>query len=280
MPIITRKVVDSNQLRSQQLEDYLSKSKTNFAVLPDYASMEAYKGDTLVTIYESMALLSKYLKQVIVLKTTGVVCGLSGRGSGLQRRLIDESQSKEFGIYCQRLADAKAGNAGFQRQLLELGTTAKTQLERMLNDAHSLPEIFDDIAKSHTKDELKVLRSGKPYTNPMIKTLMENVLRMAVQLFKNHPNVRVWPDRTSLPNHFIFRSSLCAYLLALEWISVGGAQGVRPDKLRNDMVDVSFAAYGTYFDGLLSKDEKVQRIHYLARVLLSVAFGCQISGMP
>lgn len=103
MPTITRKVVDSNQLRSPQLEAYLSKSKTNFAVLTDYASMEAYKGDTLVTIYESMAVLSKYPEQVIILKTTGVLCGLSGRGPGLQRRLIDQSQSSEFGIYCQRL---------------------------------------------------------------------------------------------------------------------------------------------------------------------------------
>lgn len=169
MLTITRNVVDSNQLRSPQLLDYLSKSTTNFVVLTDYAAMEAYKGDTLVTIYESMAVLSQYPQQVVILKTTGVVCGLSGRGSGLQRRLIDESQTREFGVYCQRLAAAKAGNAGFQRQLLDDGKAATKQLERMLNDVHSLPDAFDDIAKSHTKDELDIrLLSGSDHGNALI----------------------------------------------------------------------------------------------------------------
>lgn len=259
------------------MREYLATSKTNFAVLTDYAAMEAYKGDTLVTIYESMAILSEYPEQVIILKTTGVVCGLNGRGSGLQRRLIDESQTNEFSVYCQRLAAARAGNTGFQRQLLENGKAATKQLERMEADVHDLPDVFDDIAKSHTDEELGILRLGEPYTTPMIKRLMENVLRIAVQLFDNHPNVRVWPDRKVVPNLFIFRASLCAYLLALDWISVGGAKDVKAARLRNDLVDVNFAAYATYFDGLLSSDNKVQRLHFLARVLLANAFGVQIA---
>jgi hypothetical protein len=42
-----RKIVDSNVLQSPVLRAYLSKSANNFAVLTDYAAMEAYKGDTL-----------------------------------------------------------------------------------------------------------------------------------------------------------------------------------------------------------------------------------------
>ena len=87
-----RKVVDSNQLQSDALRSYLSQSKQNFAVLTDYAAMEAYKGDTLVSIYKSMEILTAFPDQVIVLKNTLVTCGLSGRGSGLQRRLIDRSR--------------------------------------------------------------------------------------------------------------------------------------------------------------------------------------------
>ena len=79
-----RKVVDSNFLQSDELRDYLSKSAGNYVVLTDYAAMEAYKGDTLGTIYRSMEILADYPKQVIVLKGTQVVCGLRGRGAGLQ----------------------------------------------------------------------------------------------------------------------------------------------------------------------------------------------------
>src|SRR5208283_5895624 len=62
----TRMVVDSNALQSPVLRDYLSKSIDNRAVLTDYASMEAYKGNTLVSIFRSMALLADFPRQVIV----------------------------------------------------------------------------------------------------------------------------------------------------------------------------------------------------------------------
>jgi hypothetical protein len=51
-------VVDSNYLQSQALRDYLSASTDNYAVLTDYAAMEAFKGDPQV-IYRSMEILAE-----------------------------------------------------------------------------------------------------------------------------------------------------------------------------------------------------------------------------
>jgi hypothetical protein len=79
-----RKIVDSNFLQTDRLRSYLAKSKRNYAVLNDYASMEAYKGDTLVSIYKSMEILSEFPKQVLILKDTQTICGLSGKSSGLK----------------------------------------------------------------------------------------------------------------------------------------------------------------------------------------------------
>ena len=82
-----RKVVDSNFLRSDQLHKYLSKTTNNCVVLTDYAAMEAYKGDTLASIYRSMEILSQFPKQVIVLKGTQAVCGLRGRRAGVTKEV-------------------------------------------------------------------------------------------------------------------------------------------------------------------------------------------------
>lgn len=276
-----RKVVDSNYLRKPELREYLSKSKANVAVLTDYAAMEAYKGDTLVSIYNSMSVLAEFSEQVIILKNTLITCGLNGRGGGLQKRLIDTSQTKEFRLYCERLAAAKAGNTALQRQLLDLGQEATRHLERMLSDAEVLPTVIEDIARAHTVDELRILRTGAPYSDEMVKKLMTAVLHTAATMFEGHPSVPARPDREDLPNTYIFRAALCAYLLTLDWISVGGAtaaRGANATTIRNDMVDVNFAAYATFFDGLLSSDEKVQRIHAEARLFLAAVFGCHISG--
>lgn len=279
-----RKVVDSNYLQKPELRQYLSASKQNTAVLTDYASMEAYKGDTLASIYKAMSVLAEFPQQVVILKNTLFVCGLSGRGSGLQQRFIDTSQTKRFSVYCNNLIAARSGNMALQRQLLELGREATRHLEeRMLADAKSMPTAIEYVATTYTKEELAALRTTTRYSDQTVKKLIESVLYIALNLFQKHPSVRNLPRQKEMPNTFIFRAALCTYLLALEWISVAGAHGAkaaRATTIRNDMVDVNFAAYATFFDGLLSSDAKVQRIYLEARVLLATVFGCHIVGGP
>ena len=278
-----RKIVDSNFLRSSELRSYLTASQQNMAVLTDYAAMEAYKGDTLVSIYNSMSILSEFPTQVLVLKSTLVTCGLSGREAGLQKRFIDAHQTKGFGIYCRNLEAAKAGNVALQRQLLELGREAMQHLdERMLSDAGTFPSAVEHIAATYTKEELVALRTAAPYSDEMIKKLIMCVLHAALEMFRSHPRVQKLPHRNEMPNTFIFHAALYAYLLALDWIAVAGAQGakgVNVKNIRNDMVDVNFAAYGTFFDDLLSCDGKTQRIYGKARLVLARVFGCQVSGL-
>ena len=273
-----RKVIDSNQLQSKLLYNFLSASTKNFAVLTDYVAMEAYKGDTLASIYKSMEILCDFPLQVIVLKNTRAACGLSGRGSGLQRRLIDEPQTSEFPLYARNLQAAKRGNLALQRQLLDHGKEATAHLERMLADAGNSGAAMEDIAAMHSKEERSTIRTGKPYSTELVNRTVQNVIRISGSLFASHPNVRNRPTFEELPNTFIFRAALCTYLLALEWGARGGVRDASPTKLRNDFVDMNFAAYSTYFDGLMSADAKVSRIHQEARIWLSALFGSHMHG--
>lgn len=273
-----RKVVDSNFLQDPRLRAYLTKSSSNIAVLTDYAAMEAHKGDTFASIYKSMSILVDFPAQVIVLKGTSTACGLSGRGPGLQKRLIDAKQTTEFPVYCQCLRAAQNGNGAFRSQLLENGKEATAHLDRMLAEAALLPETIDSLAKNYSKDERRLLRSAGHYSEELIRKLIESVLEIARTMFAGHPSVQRFPPIKELPNTFIFRAALCVYLWALEWIAEGGAKGAKPTTLRNDMVDINFATYATFFDGLLSKDGKAQRIYKEASVFLSAVFGCHLAG--
>jgi hypothetical protein len=116
----------------------------------------------------------------------------------------------------------------------------------------------------------------------MIKKIILGVLHMAVAMFEGHPRVQHLPNQKDMPNTYIFRAALSAYLLILDWIAIAGpraAFGASPKKLRNDMVDINFVAYATYFDDLLSNDAKTIRIYDKARLFLWRVFGCQISGL-
>lgn len=57
--MVLRVVIDSNRLQSDDLRAFLQVSPNNFAVLTDYAWIEAYKGNSLVSIQKSMGVVRR-----------------------------------------------------------------------------------------------------------------------------------------------------------------------------------------------------------------------------
>lgn len=273
-----RLVVDSNRLQSDELRNFLSRSTNNVAVLTDYAAMEAYKGDTLASIFRSMEVLADFPTQVIVLKGTRAACAQRGRASGLQRRLIDDAQTREFPQFVDHLRLAQQGQSDLERQLLEHGHAATAHLERMLADAYTTGDVIEEFAALYSKDERRAIRQGENLPAEAVNRTVQIVLQIAGKAFREHPDVKFIPKYAELGNTFIFRGALATYLLVLDWAARGGGRDASPAKLRNDFVDMNFAAYGSYFDGLLSADAKVRRLHRELRLWLIALFGCQLPG--
>ena len=67
---------------------------------------------------------------------------------------------------------------------------------------------------------------------------MKNVTLLSIKMFGDHPRVTKKPPLPELVNTYIFRMALCGNLLAQEWIAVGGAKNVKPERMRNDVVDM------------------------------------------
>ncbi len=267
-----RAVVDSNFLQCDGLRAYLSKSPANMAVLTDYAAMEAHKADTLEMLYRSMAIVAEFPKQVIVLKGTQAVCTLSGRASGLQRRMIDHEQTRGFAEYSRHLATARRGDLSLQAQLLDRAREARLQMERILHDVQDFAGAVEGLADQFKNDEIQIIRKGTPYTREMAGKMMQQILMIARVLFDRHPRVTKLPPMRELPNTFLFRTALCSYLLAKRWISVGGAQQAKLERIRNDLVDVNFAVFATYFDAFLTADRKINELYRETDWVLSNIF--------
>jgi hypothetical protein len=90
---------------------------------------------------------------------------------------------------------------------------------------------------------------------------MTNIMGTATSMFLLHPRVKKFPQGKDFPNTLLFRAALCINLWGLRWITVGGASRAKPNKIRNDMIDINFAAYATFFDGLLTADKKLAALY-------------------
>jgi hypothetical protein len=268
-------VVDSNYLQSDELSYFLRKSNKNIVVLTDFVAMEAYKSN----IYKSMELLSQFAYQVIVLKGSTKIGSLCGRPKGLQRRLIDELQTKEFSEYIKTLSLSKKGNPRILNQVQSNNQLAQNHLEKMLQDAERIKPEIDNIAKIFTKDEKAIIRDNQPFSTEMVKKLGEAVITITAGVLHTVSNAPRRPAYDELPNTFYFRVTLCCFLMLIRRGALGGASDARIDKIRNDVVDMIIVAYATYFDGILSKETNVNRIFEDACAILSGLFGAVVPSL-
>ena len=268
------KVVDTNLLQCSPLTKYLTHSPQNFVVLTEYTAIEAYKADTLEMLYRSMKILSQFPKQVVILKPTQVLCGLHGRDAGLQRRLIDQKQTKGFSKFCAQLLEAQRGNRSVEIPLLDHARAARLEMERLLSDTDEFRAGVEVLRREFNAGELKILRRRDEvvFTERMRIKVQRGVLGYARSMLEQHPRVAKMPGRAEMLNTFIFRYALCRYLYGLTLVSQGGLQGKTPERLRNELVDMIFAACATYFDGILSKESKVNEIYGGAMFLLKYVF--------
>jgi hypothetical protein len=271
---LVRKVIDSNAMRSAQLHAYLATNPRNMAVVTEYAGIEAHKAsDPLKGLAQSLEVLSKFPDQVIILKGTQALCGLTGRGKGLQRRLIDDRATANFARYCDQIEKARAGDTKVRARVLELGRDARALADRLLADVPEVKEGRRQVASLYTEGELRTIRTHSVISPALGEKIRANVMLLAALLFRNHPKVTEWPEADTVTNHYLFRYALCAQLWLLEWVSHGSGETSNPTRVRNDMIDLHFATCATYFDGLMSEDVRALRVSREAARLLPRAAG-------
>ena len=269
-------VIDSNQLRSPKLRKFLAKSSKNIAVIPDFVAIEAYKGDSPKNIFKSMAVLSEFPSQVLALKSTAKNLGMSGRRKNLQRRLIDEAQTRDFPEYIRRLRHTEAGNLEFQTQILSFSTSANEHIEKIGAIATKMHPAIEYFCKQLTKEEQRILKLREEYTPKLVDKLVRLVMDVSVMIFRDSPNAQKIPKYDELPNTFIFRANLAYSLLGFTRFSNGHFGELSTKTLRNDFVDMMLVAYATFFDGIMSSDKMVNKTFEEVSLLLLALFDAEI----
>lgn len=262
-----RVVVDSNAMRSEQLRSYLAAKKSNRAVLIDYASIEAYKSNPLVTVPNTMEILGDFPQQVLVLRATGIIAKQSSKLPAYVRRMIWDEYTAFFPVHAASVPFLREYEAGMVRGAFWLHSKAQDVLSlfppERLRDFHAATDGLFSV------DQVAELRRGYRSAATLLQ-LLEMASRMAAyrledeSIFGDHNLIEVI-------NHFQVRHVLAKIILSIHWI-LDGRQTLSDERLRNDQVDAVFATYGTYFNGLMSADRRANRLHVeLREVIRAVA---------
>jgi hypothetical protein len=259
-----KKVVDHGALWSEGFKDFLASSKNNFAVLTDYSGMESFAGN----IERSFSVLRHYPEQVIVLKGSGKIARLRPRKRGAQGRLIDEEQTRQFHKFCRALPDHPTAN-----DFPTLVERAQSRKEHLAQYSQPMREAITQRVGKYPANELKLLRSSRKTSTEFGDIVMKDILSLTSILLakKEHDIGSISLDDAIFS--FPFRYCVCAMFLVLHWAEKSGLDSLPDKAIRNAFTDMTYAAYATFFDGIITRDKILFTLFLRSRGFLTKTIG-------
>lgn len=267
----TRLVIDSNSLSSEELASFLAETPTNVAVLTDYAWMEAYKANSSAILKKSMAVLRDYPDQVANLWGTKKIGAMNFRGAALGDMMIRTDVKKNF-VQMLRSVERLPDDSAIPLKFLTSHVhAARDHIEgRLLADVETTRSAFPDMQSLFSQPEIDQIRAGNPHSRSVVEKVFWLASKTSASVGRRHPLKAVGPTPKSQFNNFLFRYALGYAVYFLEWIKRGSPRNEKSEKVRNDLIDLNFAIYGTYFNGIMSKDKKLIEFHRQMRAILGL----------
>jgi hypothetical protein len=273
------KVADFNVLHSSELTEFFRASPENRIIVTDNMATECLKRDGTANFRQSFNLLHEFCDRVMVLRPFKEARRLPPRELGFREALIDADKTSNFPGLCRRfcagdptvlaiIEDQQIKNQDFVTKL------------RQLVDQH-LRAAFNDLNVNVGQDWINRLRR-----NGRVDAAQRNLVRWFSNLatmdaFKSTFPGQPFPDMSDQTYWFPFRYNIALTSLWLDWQRSGWQNSIPVNKLLNDNLDIIYIAYGTCFDGVLSGDQKLQRIAAIADAVLTDYFsGAPVTALP
>jgi hypothetical protein len=267
-----RRVVDTNYLKRDEFRDYLAASRENVAVLTSSTELEMLKVEKQSEFLALTEIMARYPGQIIVARDMHAAARLRGRRKGVKKRLTDGKRTSGVRKWLRSHDRIRRGEKSFH-----LRVKAHEQVLAQLKDeVEGATDFYHDLEQhaqlNYTPDEIAAIRRGDEFSPALRAKVVAAIKEFANRFYAASPYHREPPAGDALHYSFIFRFALCAYLHALHWIAKGGAPGRNPEKMANDLADVTVAAFGTCFDGVLSNDKFVTKLYGQAMDMLKSDF--------
>lgn len=256
--MLRRLVVDSNMIQSPMLRDYLAEGGGNLAVLADVLWVEMYKQGSLPGVTAAFSVIRDFPDQLIVLRPGREIAEIDPTEPGFARLMCRDGVAGDIRDMTAALNLAMEGDSSVLAGLAAHWSDAARVMDGMLEGAAEIAASLPEVADTFTPNEVRQFRC----TERLSVSMQEKVFGATDQIHET-----LLGGYATLPGHlcerrrydgYLYRLSLAIVVYSLWWIRNGNQMPKRLDRVRNDIIDLTFAVYATYFTGLMSEDAKAR----------------------
>jgi hypothetical protein len=264
------KVIDFGALRSEQLSEFFASSNDNIAVLSDMMIIESLKQQGIQRFRNSLEILSQNDKRVLILKPSGDAARTPPNRTDFPKNLIDWNATGKFSGFCAQVRSDSQPEV--LQHLDQNQQKARKFVANVGANVETLREAAASTLSNFPPDFLSALRAGREsiFHPELLRHIRASGEAIALGQFQTFFPGVPRPLASDLPYWLPFRYSIALYSLAIRWNIVGGLSALRPDKLRNDSLDMFYVACGTAFDGVMTEDSRLNAVYDLAHAALLV----------
>jgi hypothetical protein len=262
---------DSNALRHPGLEQFLQESLNHCIALSDWTLIEMRKKDALSTSRDSLCVVFKFPQQCFALKRTDLLLGDQVYAHNDSADLIDYEETVALSQLARSLYQIPQP-APLLEHMNELENQATEIVGRLRAEVQDWEEQMVEAVSVFDRNEVSMLRGRESVTIP--EATMRKVFDLLLHttgafMIRNQGKGGSEPMKVrEAMGMFGFRYSLCALLYTLSWVHHGSPRNRTVEKRVNDVIDLQVATVGTFFNGVLSRDKKLQEVSRGARHLL------------
>ncbi|MDI1280057.1 hypothetical protein [Brevundimonas sp.] len=262
-------LADSNALRSPNLVGYLSSSPENLIALSDLTLTEMLKKNALATARGSLRIVSLFPAQTLVLRPTHEILEERITRVADVPRLVDIPITDQVRALSQDIQSQPTG-LGLTLRMAAMEQDHARRHALLTAEVEHMIAGLVDAAKDFRADEIVQLRTGRDVTDTTRGKLLE-LLKETVREFivtNQQPDRRSPMTFGEAAKMFAFRYSLCVTIYYVIWVQSGRQTAQSLERRVNDVVDLQVAAMGTFFSGVVSDDQRLQRVSISARQVL------------
>lgn len=254
-------VIDSNMLQSDALRHLLAEEGA-LAILPDFAWYEIYKQESLEGLRLGLSVIGDFPERIVLLRPGSEISQLDPAVAEELERLILDGPIGDISETVRMARSKDPIDPAASAQLQGLWEWARTLRPSLIEGASDIALSFPEIKEAmFNRREIRIIRTNGKYTPDMFASIFGAALQIWETLATGCGIGWDGLDEEIVCRAYLFRFALGIVILLLWWIRCGSQPIVRLDRMSNDLVDLSFAVYASYFDGLVTSDEKARWVH-------------------
>jgi hypothetical protein len=249
------------------LDKFLAAQEANRVVLPAFALMECFTGtDPVDNAKKSLAILLRHQGKVFTMRDVAAMMHAQRVDPARAEVLFDPRSNSEVASHCNLAAWAALGHPEALRDCAELGRSAEAQRVEMLKFAEVFIDWFD--GPNPLPKAVDQYRRNQAFSDDMRFNITALIGELDHLVFRHEPVPRAPAFFSEAKDYYRIRYITALFMARFWWQAYRRPSKFSVAEFRQDLIDVTYVTAATYFDGLLTRDNRMRQTYMATKRFL------------